>query len=414
LTDNTGRAVADRPALRRCVAVAPETFAQEHWGRTALLSDATELPRDFSDLLTLDAVDELLSRRGLRTPFLRMAKSGNVIPTARFTRPGGAGAEIGDQVADDRVLALFADGATIVLQGLHRLWPPVIDFAGQLTTDLGHPVQVNAYITPPQSQGFSSHHDVHDVFVLQVAGTKRWRIHEPVHELPLRDQPWTDFRGAVAAAAESEPVIDTVLEPGDALYLPRGYLHAAQALGGVSAHLTVGVHAVTRYALVEALTTLAADDAALRRSLPLGLDLSDPGMVAAELAEVVSALNRRLAAADPADVTARLRDSTWSRSRPAPVAPIATATAAVAATEHTGVRLRPGLRGRIEESDGTAYLVLPDRRLALPAGTAPAVASLLEGKPWRAGDLAPALPADSAVQLTRLLLREGVAVLEAA
>jgi len=27
-----------------------------------------------------------------------------------------------------RVLAEFAGGATIVLQGLHRLWPPVIDF----------------------------------------------------------------------------------------------------------------------------------------------------------------------------------------------------------------------------------------------------------------------------------------------
>ena len=162
------------------------------------------------------------------------------------------------------MLELFLDGHTVVLQGLHRLWPPLIEFAGALTTDLGHPVQVNAYITPASSQGFSAHYDVHDVFVLQVAGEKRWRISEPVHPAPLRDQPWTDRRAEVAARAEEEPVLDTVLTPGDALYLPRGYLHAAEALGGVSCHLTVGVHPVTRHAVLEALLAIVADEPELR------------------------------------------------------------------------------------------------------------------------------------------------------
>ena len=102
----------------------------------------------------------------------------------------------------------------------------------QLAADLGHPVQVNAYVTPPQSRGFDAHYDVHDVFVVQVDGEKRWRVHQPVHDSPLRDQPWTDHRAAVEAAAQAPPLVDTVLRPGDCLYLPRGYLHAATALGG--------------------------------------------------------------------------------------------------------------------------------------------------------------------------------------
>ena len=114
------------------------------------------------------------------------------------------------------------------------------------------------------------------MFVLQIAGEKQWFIHEPVFESPLRSQPWNDRSTAVAEAATQAPVIDTVLRPGDALYLPRGYLHSAKALGGVSVHLTVGIHPVTRYALVEALLALAADDLSLRTSLPLGVDLSDP------------------------------------------------------------------------------------------------------------------------------------------
>src|SRR5688572_9896820 len=105
-------------ALARCVPD-PEAFAKA-WGRAAVHATSAELPRPFDDLLDLDAVDELLSRRGLRTPFLRMVKDGAVVPASRFTRPGGVGAAIGDQVDEAAVARLFADGTTIVIQALHR------------------------------------------------------------------------------------------------------------------------------------------------------------------------------------------------------------------------------------------------------------------------------------------------------
>ena len=93
---------------------------------------------------------------------------------------GGFGAEIGDQLDADKVLREFSDGSTLVLQGLHRTWEPLAAFTRQLITDIGHPIQVNAYITPASSRGFDPHYDVHDVFVIQIAGEKRWTIHEPV------------------------------------------------------------------------------------------------------------------------------------------------------------------------------------------------------------------------------------------
>ena len=53
-------------------------------------------------------------------------------------------------------------------------------------------------------------------------------MHEPVLVDPLPDQDWEKRRDEVAARAAEAPLIDTVLEPGDALYLPRGYLHSAR------------------------------------------------------------------------------------------------------------------------------------------------------------------------------------------
>ena len=134
-----------------------------------------------------------------------MAKDGSTLPTSAFTAPGGVGAGIADQVSDDKLTALFAGGSTLVLQALHRVWPPIIDFCQQLSADLGHPVQANAYVTPPQNQGFDDHYDVHDVFVLQIAGRKKWSIHAPVLPSPLRDQPWTDRRDAVARRPSRPP-----------------------------------------------------------------------------------------------------------------------------------------------------------------------------------------------------------------
>ncbi len=398
------------PALARCVATGPDTFAERYWGQRPLLSRCDDLKGRFDDLLDLDAVDELLSARGLRTPFLRIARSGEVVDSRQFTGPGGAGAEVADQVRDDQVAALFGDGATIVLQGLHRMWPPVIDFVTRLAEELGHPAQANAYVTPRSSRGFAAHYDVHDVFVLQLAGSKHWTVHPPVRRDPLRDQPWTRYSTEVAAAAEREqPVIDTVLEPGDSLYLPRGYLHAATALGEVSAHLTVGIHTVTRYALVEALATLLADEPELRRSLPPGIDVADPEQLAPQLRTVLDVLAGTLHRVSATDVARQVRHRVWTGGRPEPLGPIAQAALADAVRAGDEVRRRTGLRHRLQPGGDQVALELPDRTLALPAGTAAALAVLLDGRPVAVGELPDLDEADQLVLVGRLL-REGVLV----
>ncbi|MEU6131648.1 cupin domain-containing protein [Saccharopolyspora sp. NPDC047091] len=402
-------AAAPAAALSRVVGPDVAAFARRHWGREPLLRRGAD-PDSFRDVLDLDGVDELLSRRGLRTPFLRLAQQGEVVDSGSFTGPGGVGAEIGDQVRDDRVAALFAEGATVVLQALHRTWSGVVDLTTALAAELGHPVQANAYVTPPSSRGFAAHYDVHDVFVLQLAGRKHWTVHAPVHPDPLRDQPWNGHASAVAARARDDaPDIDAVLEPGDAMYLPRGWLHAATALGDVSAHLTIGVHVLTRFALVEALTALCARDPELRASLPLGIDAADPGELAPHLDAVRDALTRALRDVSADDVARRVRGKVWNGGRPEPVRPVATAEFAAGLAAGDVVRRRGGLRHEIVDGADEVVLELPDRRLALPSVTADALRALLGGGAFRVGEL-PGLDESDQVVLVRRLLREGVLV----
>ncbi|MDL5155297.1 cupin domain-containing protein [Actinomycetospora termitidis] len=412
--------MTDRPFLRRCVAGDLASFADEAWGRQAVLSRADDLAKHdeasghagFGDLFSLDAVDELLAHRGLRTPFLRIAKQGTVVDSKHFTGDGGVGAEVADQVRDDRVAGLFADGHTVVLQGVHRTWEPVARLATGLNADLGHPVQVNAYVTPPSSTGFSAHYDVHDVFVLQIAGTKRWHVHAPVHPDPLRTQPWNDHAAAVGERAAQEPLLDEVLQPGDALYLPRGFLHSATAQGETSVHLTVGIHVLTRHAVLETLLAGLADDPELRTSLPLGVDVSDPEA----LAPFVDLVARRAVEhfsrpTDPAPTARRLRGRVWNGNRPEPLLPLRQAAAVHALDADTVLEPRLGLRHRLLPDDGRGRLRfdLPDRTLEFPTAAATPLAVLLRGGPVRLGDV-PEDEAGDATVVARRLLREGVVV----
>lgn len=389
--------------LARVTDLGPEDL-ERSWGREPRHVPAAALPTPFDDLLTTRDVDDLLSRRGLRTPFLRVARDGHTLADADFTRGGGVGAGVTDQLDDTALLRLFAEGHTLVLQGLHRTHPPVLELAQDLAADLGHPVQVNAYVTPPSSRGFAAHYDVHDVFVLQTAGEKRWRLHAPVQPHPLRDQPWQDRRPAVEQAATGEPHLEVTLRPGDVLYVPRGWLHSATALGGVSTHLTVGIHVWHRGHLAEAVLDAArrglAAQESQRTSLRPGVDVTDPEAIADDLAAVREALLQAVADVDASAVAARLAARQRAAQRPAPVSPVGIVEVLADGLDDLAIAPRAHLQASLETGTEGAVLVSRAGRLPLTDDHAAAVTA------WLAGEVPAVLDPD----LARRLVVAGVAV----
>ena len=399
--------------LERCIAVPRSVFASDYWGRQPLLSRSADLAGRFDDLFSLAAADELIADRALRTPFVRMATEGSLLAASRYTGGTGFGAEVADQLDPDRVLAEFAGGATLVLQGLHRTWPALRDFTRALVEELGHPAQVNAYITPASSRGFDPHYDVHDVLVIQIHGSKHWTIHRPVLDDPLRSQPWADRADAVAARATEEPVIDETFSPGDVLYLPRGWIHSATALGGTSVHLTVGISAMTRWDLVEQLVDRLRDDAGLRSSLPLGVTSLDADELESIVRETAAAMAsgltgpRQPAAAMAEDLERRLAATT----RPQPVRPLATVERLARLSATDTVRWRLGLRPVVSADDRSVHVRLRTSTVSLPVEAHAALLELATGAPVRVDSLA-GLDSASSLTVARRLVLEGVLVLE--
>jgi bifunctional lysine-specific demethylase and histidyl-hydroxylase NO66 len=333
-------------------------------------------------------VERLVCSGGLRFPGFRLVKAGGQIPLSDYAgdlpwRPS-AFTGTADPV---RVAAAFADGATIVLQALHHTWPAVAEFCRRLELDLGHPVQANAYYTPARSQGFGVHHDTHDVFCLQVAGEKRWRVFEPLLELPLKEQRYSSELGE-----RGEATHDLVLRPGDTLYLPRGWLHEALTSEHDSLHLTVGVNLYTRLDALRAAVEALADDVELRRSVDRDGELPD---------DLPERLRERLR---PVEVERRRLDRFVSTRRAVVPDQLAQVRSLAALTVETPLERRPTVVAELE----AMTLSFEGKRVCFPPHVREELeAVVVADGAFTAASLPGALDEAGRLVLVRRLVREG-------
>jgi hypothetical protein len=349
-------------------------------------------PGRFDDLLSEAEVERLVCETGLRFPAFRLVKEGAKLEVGDYTvdlpwRPVPFG-----RTADvERVLAEFEGGATIVIQGLHLNRAETATFCRALEGALGHPVQANAYYTPRGSQGLAVHHDTHDVFVLQIAGEKRWLVYDPVLQLPLKDQ-----RYRAELGGPGEPVLDTVLGPGDTLYLPRGWLHEARTSDGDSLHLTVGINVYTWLDAFRDALGDVEDELEFRRSV-------DGGSSPPDLLEL---LGERLG---DDDVSRRRDRRLERRRRPVLDGQLSQLRALDSLRSDTQLERRPSALATVDAIGDEIALVFHGKRLALPARLAEEAAFVAEvAGPFDAADLPGALDESSRLVLLRRLVREGL------
>lgn len=372
--------------------VAKGEFLDDYCERRPLVVARAE-PGRFDSVLSDSDVERLVCESAIRTPAFRLVKDGAQLPASTYTtdiawRPGSfSGTALVDRVAQEH-----AAGATIVLQALHLHWHAAAVYCRRLEVELGWPVQANAYRTPASSQGFGVHHDTHDVFVLQVCGHKRWRVYEPVVELPLKSQRWSSGD----AARIGEPVHDLTLEAGDTLYLPRGWPHEATAADVDSLHITVGLHPPTRIDALRAALSECADDVVFRRMLDAGGEI--PG-------ELLERLALRL---DPGAVARRARRGFVDGRRAILDGQLTQIRMLERLTMQSPLQRRPTVIADLECCDTGATLRFEGKEVRLPPQAVEAVASAhAAGEPFTAAELPGPLDGAGRLVLVKRLVREG-------
>lgn len=304
---------------------------------------------------------------------------------------------------------LLREGATVVVNDADRYEPRLGGLVDRVEAELGEQARINVYASQPGAEGFPLHADTHDVFALQVAGRKRWRIAAPTHPDPLHHP------NIPPPLAPEQPRVYLTAEttPGDVLYIPRGHWHDAVAVGEPSLHLTLAVFFSTGMDLLYHLSEVMHGLPLFRQSFPLHSgpphrERAAPAEHLAHLAQLRAALDAVLS--DP-EILASMADARLGarqprrpfalgghvRPAPGPDTRLQAPTSAVRMGEGTG--------------EGAFDLIVPGRRLRFPASAAPIVRALLSAGETTLAALQAALPeADPALvaEVVAGLIGEGI------
>lgn len=214
-------------------------------------------PNYFSHLLSYQKLDELLFSTDLHHPQLRIVNNA----TEKFPDPKTYTVKNSTRIDPLKFLRHYRQGSTMVFSAAHERIFSLRQLTNQIGAYLQHPLQTNIYLTPHNAQGFAPHYDTHDVFVLQFAGSKRWRIYDTNQLLADKTTPFDKENCAVGKV-----IAEFTLHQGDSLYIPRGIMHDANCVDENSGHITLGLVAKTwAVTLAELLLDVSKDHTILRR-----------------------------------------------------------------------------------------------------------------------------------------------------
>ena len=304
-----------------------------------------------------------------------------------------------------RLARRFAEGGTVILSGLHERLPKLAQYTRALEAVMSCRVQTNIYMTPGGNQGFRPHYDSHDVIVLQLEGTKEWRIYDSPVELPLSSQAFAP--GALPIGEETDSF---VLEPGDMAYIPRGLAHDAVATDQTSLHITTGLMFRTWADLVaEAAQLMAHKDPAFRRALPPGFANSHYDLDS--LAPQLGALLQRLAETAPTrPLLDEFRNDFIATRQPRVGGQLTQVARLDGLTADSRVGAQPDLIYSLTRSEDGAMLLLScySAEITLPAHVEEPLRFALLTPEFRVADLPGDLDDDGKQVLIRRLILEGL------
>lgn len=384
----------EKLTLKTLIAPASEEeFRARYWEQEPLVVHRGN-PDYYGDLFTLQDFEDAI----LRTPdYVKMANA--VTDKNKSYRAGGV-------QGLEAVLADMRDNGTLVLDQLHRNDPNLQLLCRKLASELGHRFQTNLYLTPPRGKGFSPHWDNHDVFILQVLGSKHWKIEKERRAFPRAPDETMPDEGR---DLQGELTTFT-LEQGDIIYIPRGFVHAAECGSDPSLHITLGFTAVffdeILYAIIKA--AILRDKRRLGAALPLGfmrgsgkglvdramaalLEAADSGFVS----DVVEQFKNELVKTYPLDVSGQIVE--FFQPKPLTVGDVFGAP-------------RGGIIYRMHDSENAVGVHFGARKIDFLKIFRDALKLALSGRTFAIRDLPGGLQDEEKIAFTERLMQEGLVV----
>jgi len=376
-------------------------FFQTYYERQPLLIERND-PSRFAPLLSIAAIDRFLATTSPRHPDVFLVDAARKLSAEDYTL---ASADTEGSLDLPRVYELYCTGATISLRHLHESMPELAALCRAVEKVFSSHFQTNIYLSPPNAQGFATHFDSHDVFVLQVAGSKIWTLYDTLIELPLHAQGFDKDKHIPGPATR-----DLTIRAGDLFYCPRGLFHSARSTDEPSLHITLGLIGKTwADVLMEAVSAACLSSPAFRANLPTGF--ANPGFEPAEAKATFRTLVEQFArAAELEPVLERFAEDFVTSRRPDLSGALQEVSGAPPIGPDTRIAPRPHLICSLREEGEGLALLFGSTRLTFPAAVREPLTFALQGQPYAVRDLPGRLDDAGKLVLVRRLIKEGLLV----
>jgi hypothetical protein len=379
--------------------VTPEEFFRDYYEKKPLLIEARDRSK-FNPLLSIDAIDRFLATTSPCHPGVFLVDAARDLAPEDYTFQSGAPQGLLDL---PRVYEHFASGATISISHLHESLPELAALCRAVERRFSGHFQTNIYLSPPNAQGFKTHFDSHDVFVLQIAGSKLWTLNDTLIELPLHGQGFEPDKHIPGPVTR-----ELTLRAGDLFYCPRGLFHAARSTDEVSLHITLGLIGKTwADVMAEAVSEACLASPAFRANLPIGFaeETFDRAAARATFGALLDKFARE-ASLDP--VLDRLVEDFVKSRRPDFRGGLTELHGAGEITSMSRAIAKPHIVYMLREDGEQLSIFFGSTQITLPSFTAEAVRHALRGEPFTVRELSGQLDEPGKIVLVKRLIKEGL------
>lgn len=353
----------------------------------------------FAQVMSWAKLDQLLDQSSIWSPeTLQLVVDSEPVPTRDYCAAArnreGVQAMIPQPGA---VQELIRRGATVVANDIQDLNPGLSAVSAALRETLGAKIQANLYMSSRRRRAFRSHCDAHDVYAVQVEGTKTWNVYEGRAQAPIHHRRFKASHRIDPDQAKGRLMMAVHMTPGDLLYLPRGWYHDALADDGGTIHVAFGAVHMVGLDVITFLFDHMLGEPGVRTNLPRPRT-DDGGALAAHLARLGDRVAEVLR--EP-DTVARVRALQLGDATPRPsydVLGLLTATAGQCfRVRGDDVRLvgQAGRFGLLKEGSRNA--------IEVPAEVSDMVGWVLKRREFTRVELARAFPERQAADLDALL-----------
>ena len=150
----------------------------------------------------------------------------------------------------DKIEKIINSGGSLILDPAQEQFPNLKDICDDLTLVTQEKVNAAVIITTGNGGAFPPHTDAMDLIIIQVEGSKQWKIYDPPISHPYVAKQKAKRQNFDEFLQYGSLIFDEEIQRRDFLFVPAGYWHHCENRSDRSIHVALAIDPPTAFSVI--------------------------------------------------------------------------------------------------------------------------------------------------------------------